>query len=179
MSLEDVITSTNDRVVRVEPTAPNRRRAFRVTAVTVPYRAWRMDVGERLFDRPLPSKRLQVTGIDMCPGGVGLLVPGQVFDDASTTLRAGDRLRIEMPAAGEEDDPIVVEGQVTSVVQSSNLAALRVGVEFKPSGSPQFARRDADALAKLLAKLQRADIRAARDARDAHDEARDDTRDAA
>ncbi len=141
--------------------AANRRKSFRVPAPTLNVKAWRMEAHERLIDRPLPSRRISLTTIDLGRGGTGALFAAEQVS-SHAPVKLGDRIRLEVPSADSED-VILLEGRVT-YLRALETDELRVGIEFRPALTESITRRVEKGLDRILADLQRAEIRKIRGA---------------
>jgi hypothetical protein len=118
-----------------------------------------MEMYERLIDRPLPSRRIGLTAVDLGRGGAGAIFSTENPTVApSTPVQLGDRIRLEIPSA-ESDEPILLEGRVTYLRALEETEELRVGIEFRPALSEALTRRVEKGLDKILARLQRDEIR--------------------
>ena len=153
-------TSTSDQNLtwNGSPGSANRRRSFRVTAGTLGVRAWRMNAYDRLIDRPLPSRRLPLSAIDMGRGGLAATIPSVCL------LHCGDRIRLHMPIDSHNPDEVLIaEGRVV-YVNALREEECRVGLHFQPALSETLARRFDNTLDHLLASLQRDELRRLRNA---------------
>lgn len=140
----------------------NRRKSFRVAAPLLSLRAWRMEAHERLIDRPLPSRRISLTAVDLGRGGAGALFStGNSAMQIAPPVKLGDRIRLEIPSENG-DDFLLLEGRVTYLRAVEESEELRVGIEFQAGLSESIARRTANGLDKILARLQREEIRKVR-----------------
>ena len=159
-------------IIPQSPNAPdggipvNRRRTFRVVVVGLSMKAWRMDPHERLIDRPLPSRRIVMSAIDLGRHGAGTVIPtpgagAPTSATAPVPPALGDRWRVELlvDTAGQS---ITLEGRVVSVVPRGDNE-LRVGLAFQEPFAETQVRRINNVMDKLLATLQRAQIRRASD----------------
>ena len=138
---------------------PDRRNGFRVAAGQLQVKAWRMDHYGRLRDRVRPSQRLPLTVIDMGRGGLSAIVP------SVSVLQIADRVHLEMPIffgqpqTDEYDgDPLVCEGRVV-YVNALREEECRIGLQFQAALTETLARRFANAQDRLLAALQRHELR--------------------
>lgn len=130
----------------------NRRSSFRVTAAAMSVRAWRMDTYDRLIDRARPSRRIAFTPLDMGRGGMAATVPSVCL------FHAGDRIRLALPTAEDVDEALLTEVRVV-YVNALCEEDCRIGLQFQPALSETLARRFDNALDRILASLQRAELR--------------------
>jgi hypothetical protein len=145
--------------VAVTPAA-NRRRSFRVSAPQLSMRAWRMDAYERLIDRPLPSRRMVMSTVDLGRNGAGVLLPTLPCDAAGTpTIAIGDRWRLEVPLDGGTES-LLIEGRIASL-RPLKAGEVRIGLVFRDQLTTALVRRAESAINKLMARLEREAIRKA------------------
>ncbi len=143
----------------------DRREGFRVTADRLSAKAWRMDLHGRLRDRVLPSRRLPMTVIDMGRGGLSAIVP------STCLLHEGDRVHLELPTVRsakhniDDDDAAALVCEVRVIyVNAIREEECRIGLQFQPALSEALARRFQNAQDRLLAALQRDELRRQRTA---------------
>ncbi|HEV7300603.1 MAG TPA: PilZ domain-containing protein [Tepidisphaeraceae bacterium] len=164
--MDAAITTQPDAAPAATGASVNRRRTFRVPADGLTMKAWRMDPHERLIDRPLPSRRIVMSTIDLGRYGAGVVVPvsGPVLPvsiNSPTPPALGDRWRLEVPL-DTAHTTIMLEGRVASVVPRDD-GQLRIGLAFREALSETQVRRINTAMDKLLATLQRVQLRRLRE----------------
>lgn len=151
-------TPSPTQTATTPPSPVNRRRTFRVAASRLSMKAWRMDPYERLIDRPLPSRRIVLSTMDLSRHGAAVLLPAVAADaSGKATAALGDRWRIELPL-DEPDEALAIEARITSMLALPD-GAQRVGLAFRDQLTATLVRRAESSIPKLLARLEREAIR--------------------
>jgi hypothetical protein len=155
---------SNQPNVASDPVAAdsNRRKHFRVGAASLVVKAWRMEPYERLIDRPLPSRRIVMNTVDLGRGGTGAMFLAESGPAQRASLQLGDRIRLQVPLT-DGDESIMLEGRVT-YLRVLETEEMRVGIEFQPGLSESLSQRIDKGLDRILARLQREEIRKVRGA---------------
>lgn len=136
-----------------------RRGHFRVpTTSQAPLElfVWKIPPHWVLRDRPKPSMRFRVELIDLSIGGMCLhILPHRLGPE---TVAVGDRLRVDFTANGDE---AMIDAQIVNRSQAREDGSIRVGVCFRINPNSIESRRADSLLNRVIANLQRQNIKLA------------------
>jgi hypothetical protein len=142
-----------------------RRSNYRVRTITnssLQVQIWRLPAHMGLQQVPTSHQQLQCRLRDLSATGAGFIMqPKQ-----PPKLVLDERLRIELASSEPSllEGPLLIEGRVRFLCDQPPENEWRLGVEFSGLQSTLEGRTTADALARLVSRLQRDELRRSRGA---------------
>jgi c-di-GMP-binding flagellar brake protein YcgR len=152
--MEDSDQSTNS--------CSQRRAHFRVPAASeapLGLVVWKIPPHWFLRDRPKPSAQLRVELVDLSVGGMCLnVLPHRLGPEATAV---GDRLRVEFT---HNNEPAILDSQIVYRLGPKDDGSVRIGVAFQKLENTIEGRRAGSLLDRVIAGLQRQNIKQAAEA---------------
>jgi c-di-GMP-binding flagellar brake protein YcgR len=118
-------------------------------------RLWRIPEQAILEDKPQSSQSIPAKIWDLSIGGMGVvLLPAQ--DEERRPLLQAQRLRIELT---QPEQTLLLEGRIAHLPVEGSSANRRAGIIFKKMENDVQGRQQQATLARLVAELQRIEVR--------------------
>ena len=136
-----------------------RRAHYRakVGEAEIQVRVWRLNENERLADRPPAFRELNAHPIDVSVGGLGVVFAGA--KSAPPKIFEAERVRVELIC---EQGAMLLEGRVRRPPGPQDEQMLRCGIRWMHTQETAEGRRVQEQLTKLVAMLERRELRRAR-----------------